>query len=467
MAQYEFRYVTTNLYQSGGSANPVIAEIPFTGVNFTQQLNSIGSFQGHVLLSGVNSVNQNIYAGTIPGLTVLWVLFSDAELGVTTPVWSGVIWAREYDSASQTLSINAQEMMSVYQKRRIVHNKTYTFQNPAYIANDLMAYAEAKTHGNTGLNIATAAETALSATKTYQAYEFKSIYQAIKDLSQYAFDFKIKPSNATGSLVNKFITGTLNTAAILNASGTGSLISFTTSNAAFAVNQNIKIVDVTPSQYNGNYTVNSIDTSGVNPIVKVAGTATGTFSSSTTGVMFSTDSFGNPYYVPYYASNTAANVLQFPGNVIEYKFPEDASSVSNTLFGLGYGVNSEKLVATAISKTYLTNGSWPIYEDSANYIDVGDIDLLKSITLGQLQATAYPPTTIEVVLSPYVDPVYPQYNIGDEIRLDIKDDLFPNGISFDANNPLRIVGISVNPGETGPARVTLTLTRQITTGSVS
>ena len=463
MAQYEFRYVTTNLYQPGSSANPVIAEIPFTGVNFTQQLNSIGSFQGHVLLSGVNSTNQNIYDGTIPGLTVLWVLFSDADTGTTIPVWSGVIWQREYDSASQTLSINAQEMISVYQKRRITNTKTYTLQNPAFIANDLMSYTEAKSHGKTGLSIRTAAETALAATKTYQAYEFKSIYQAIKDLSQYAFDFKIKPYNTGGVLFNQFQTGSFNSATITNASGTGSVVTFTASNVAFAVGQTIKVVDVKPSQYNGIYVITGINTT--NSTFTASGTATGAF--TTSGNVFSTDSSGVPYYVPYYASNTAATVLQFPGNVIEYKFPEDASSVSNTLFGLGYGANNTKLVATAISKTYITNGSWPLYEDSANYIDVADIDLLKNITLGQLQATAYPPTTIEVVLSPYVDPLYPSYNIGDEVRLDIKDDLFPNGFSFDATNPLRIVGISVNPGETGPARVTLTLTRQITSGSVS
>ena len=66
-------------------------------------------------------------------------------------------------------------------------------------------------------------------------------------------------------------------------------------------------------------------------------------------------------------------------------------------------------------------------------------------------------------MPPYVDPYYPQYNIGDEVRLDIVDDYFPAGLSI----VLRIVAISVNPGENGPSRVTLTLTRQIAAGSVS
>jgi hypothetical protein len=52
----------------------------------------------------------------------------------------------------------------------------------------------------------------------------------------------------------------------------------------------------------------------------------------------------------------------------------------------------------------------------------------------------------------------------DEIRVDIQDDYFPGGLN---GLILRIVGISVNPGETWPARITLTLTRQLTAGTVS
>ena len=88
----DFQYVTTNLYQSGSTANSIISELPFTNVNFTQQLNSIGTFQGNVLLSGINSDALNAYNGTIPAKTILWVIWN----GV--PVWSGVIWHREYDS---------------------------------------------------------------------------------------------------------------------------------------------------------------------------------------------------------------------------------------------------------------------------------------------------------------------------------------------------------------------------------
>jgi len=380
MASAEFRYVTTNLYQSGATPNPIISELPFTDVNFTQQLNSIGTFQGHVLLSGFNTNNQNVYDGTIPGKTILWVLYSDPVTLTSVPVWSGVIWAREYDSSSQTLSIGAQEMMSLYNRRRISTTKDYgnTFYDPMYIAYELMKYAEALPHGKTGLTYNTNTS-AYATKKLYEGYELKSVYQAVKDLASNFFDFKIAPLVSGGDLINRFY-------------------------------------------------------------------------------------LGDPLGVTYSSSDLLASVFQFPGNLVEYKFPEDASSAANKLYGLGYGANNTKILATAIDPAKITTGDWPLLEDTANYIDIGDLQLLKDLTLGQLNAVSYPPTTIEVVIPPYVDPIYPSYNIGDQVRMDIKDDYFPSGLNGEV---LRIIAISVAPGENGPSRVTLTLSRLLAAGTVS
>lgn len=380
MASAEFRYVMTNLYQSGSTPNPIIAELPFTGVNFTQQLNSVGTFQGHVLLSGMNTDNLNVYNGTIPGKTILWVLYSDPVTYTSIPVWSGVIWAREYDSATQTLSISAQEMMSLYNRRRISTTKDYsaTFYDPMYIAYQLMQYAEGLTHGKTGLTY-NSNTSAYATKKNYQGYELKSVYQAIKDLASNFFDFKIAPLVSGGDLINRFY-------------------------------------------------------------------------------------LGDPLGTTYSTSSLLAPVLQFPGNVVEYKFPEDASTAANRLYGLGYGANNSKIVAIAIDPAKITTGDWPLLEDTANYVDIGDNQLLKDLTLGQLNAISYPPTTVEVVIPPYVDPYYPSYSIGDQVRVDIQDDYFPSGLNGEV---LRIMAISVDPGENGPSRVTLTLTRLLAAGTVT
>ena len=381
MAQEEFRYVTTNLYQPGATPNPIISELPFTGVNFTQQLNSVGTFQGQVLLSGINSGASNAYEGTIPGKTILWVLYTNPVDGVSIPVWSGVIWQREYDSASQTLSVTAQEMMSLYNRRRISTTKDYSVNpgdtngyDPMFIAYQLMIYAEGLTRGKTGLTY-NSATSAFRTKKLYEGFELKAVYQAIKDLAASFFDFKIAPLvDGSGRLINRFY-------------------------------------------------------------------------------------LGDPLGVTYSSTNIFSNVFQFPGNLIEYKFPEDASGAANKLYGLGYGANNKKILATAIdpSKT-----DWPLLEDSANYTDTRGLQLLKDMTLGQLNAISYPPTTVEIVIPTYVDPVFTSYNIGDQVQLRIQDDYFPSKTSpyFET---MRIVAISVSPGESGPSRVTLTLTRLLST----
>ena len=373
---YTFRYVTTNIYQSGSTPNPVIAELPFTGVNFTQQLNSIGTFQGNVLLSGINSTNLNVYNGTTPGKTILWVIYNDTESSNSYPVWSGVIWNREYDSENQTLFITAQEMLSLYQRRRISDTKTYTTQDPTYIAQNLMQYTEAKSYGKTGLTYSVPSSS-FSTTKTYNNYEFKSVYQAVKDLAQNFFDFAIIPYLSGGDLVNQF-------------------------------------------------------------------------------------TIGLPLGTPYSSSDPTSAVFQFPGNVVSYRFPEDGISAANRLYGLGYGANSKKLTTTAVDSAKYTDG-FPLLEDAVNYIDIGDQTLLNNTTLGHLNAVSYPPTTVEIVIPTYVDPYYyTHYSIGDTVQVRITDDYFPSGLSL----ILRIVGMSVNPGENGPDRVTLTLTRELASGSV-
>jgi len=373
----------TGTYSSGGLAykdNPVIAELPFTGVNFSSQLNSVGNFQGHVLLSGINAYTANAFDATIPGKTVLWVLYTDPSAAAAIPVWSGVIWAREYDSSNQSLGIAASEMLSLYGRRRISTNKVYaTFTDPAVIATQLMQYAEALTpHGKTGLRYNNG--TSIYSTKMeYQGYELKPVYQAIKDLSARFFDFRIAPywNTTSGALYNRFEIGV------------------------------------------------------------------------------GTD---------YSPTSPTAVVFQFPGNVVEYKFPEDASGAVNRLYGLGYGANNKSLRATAIDPALIgATGTWPLLEDTASYTDIPDVQLLRDLTKGQLNATSYPPTTLEIVLPPYVDPYYTDYQVGDQARIEIRDDFFPFGYT----DVMRIVAISVNPGENGPSRITVTLTRQLADGQVN
>ena len=104
-----YRYLFVDLL-----TNEIIAELPLTGVSFTQQLNQAGAFDGHLLLSGINTFEFNVDASTTPARNAIYV----DRNGIL--VWGGIIWARTYNSSSQTLSLSAREMISYFERRRII-----------------------------------------------------------------------------------------------------------------------------------------------------------------------------------------------------------------------------------------------------------------------------------------------------------------------------------------------------------
>jgi hypothetical protein len=96
---------------------------------------------------------------------------------------------------------------------------------------------------------------------------------------------------------------------------------------------------------------------------------------------------------------------------------------------------------------------WALLETTANYSDITDQTVLQELANAQALATSYPPTVLKVVVPAYVDPVFGTYQLGDDARIIITDSRFPNTL----DHIYRIVGLTVEPGEDGPERVTITL----------
>jgi hypothetical protein len=356
-----YRYLFADLL-----TNAILAELPITGVNFTQQLNTSGTFTGRLLLSGVNATDLNVSAGTIPGRTAIYV----DRNGVL--VWGGVLWNRQYNSDSQTLTFQAREFESYFDRRKITTTQVFNNVDQLTIANALMNGAQATPSGNIGV-VTTPATSGVLVSRTYYGYELKNVYSAIQDLSKQlnGFDFNIQVA------------------------------------------------------YDG----------GGNPTKRLV------LSYPKSGTTYSPTSLSAP-------------VFQFPsGNMVEYEYPEDASIAANTIYALGAGSNEGKLIATATDPALLAAG-FPLLEQEANYSDITDATMLSSLATGQIKATAYPPTTLRVVAPPSQNPEFGTYVIGDECRIIITDNRFPN--TLDAI--YRLVALSVTPGEDGPERITLTLT---------
>ena len=360
-----YRYLLVNIV-----SNTIIAELPFTSVGFTQQLNQAGSFQGHILLSGlndgtVNSATYNVLEATIPAKTGIYV----DRNGVL--VWGGVIWGRTYDSTSQILTIQAREWISYFERRRITDNLSYTNIDQLVIAKSLIQWAQTEPYGNLGILYNTQGQTTSGVLidRIYYSYEYKSVFTAIQDLSRQddGFDFYIDVSyDAITGLPKK----------------------------AF-----------------------------------------------------------NTYY-PRSGGGTTPTWIFPAGNVVEYEYPENGMIAANTIYASGAGSNEGKLEAFAQDVTKFAEG-WALLDDVINYSDVTDQAVLNALAVGQVTAFAYPPTTIKLVAPPYEDPEFGTYEVGDDARIMIKDDRFPDGYDED----YRIVGISIQPGESGPERVTLTLTQ--------
>ena len=182
-----YRYLFADL-----ATNAILAELPITGVSFTQQLNTSGTFTGRLLLSGVNAAGLNVANGTIPGRTVVYV---DRD---GTLVWGGIIWGREYSSTSQTLTFQAREFMSYFERRRITSTQAYINIDQLDLAQALISNAQGAPYGNIGLlynqDPASTTTSGNLVTRTYYGYEYKTVFSAIQDLSKQldGFDYEIE-----------------------------------------------------------------------------------------------------------------------------------------------------------------------------------------------------------------------------------------------------------------------------------
>jgi hypothetical protein len=356
-----YRYLFADLL-----TNSIIAELPLTGVQFTQQLNQAGTAQGHILLSGIDADNYNAITGTTPARTAIYIDRNG------TLVWGGVIWGREYDSDSQQLKITAREFESYFEHRYITTTTAFTNQDQLAIARNLLTQAQSAPSGNIGVQVGTETSGILLS-RTYYSYEYKQVYQAIQDLAKQddGFDFNIQVA------------------------------------------------------YDG---------SG-NP--------------SKTLVL------GYPRIGTLYSSSSATiPVFELPAsNIVNYQLSEDASVIANTVYAIGAGSNEGKLTQTATDSTNLSNG-WPLLEIQTNYSDVTDSAYLAQLASGQVLAVSNPIALYKVIVPAFVAPEFGTYDLGDDVRLRITDSRYPNTL----DTVLRIVGITVEPGENGPERVVLTLT---------
>lgn len=344
----------------------VLAELPLTGVSFSRELNTAGSFQGNMLLS---DYREDVYAladNTVPGRTSVYV---DRD-GVL--LWGGILWGRSYDSASQSIQFQAREFESYFEKRRILTSYSASVTEQFTVAETLVNQIQGLASGDLGITVVrNPTNSGVTVTKVYNGYEQKPLNEALYELSRAedGFDWNIDVAyTSTGA-----ITKTLN----LNYPRRGRV------------------------------------------------------------------------WTP---GSTTIPVLEFPGNIVEYKYPEEGGSIANVMLGVGAGNGETKLLSTQTDATQLANG-WPRLEQSVSMTDYQIQSLLDEITLGKLEAQKNPVVVIDCVTEAWNDPVVGSFVQGDDVRLRITDARFPNTLDVTR----RIAKYTVTPGESGPERITWSL----------
>jgi hypothetical protein len=152
----------------------------------------------------------------------------------------------------------------------------------------------------------------------------------------------------------------------------------------------------------------------------------------------------------YSASSSSSLMLEFPGNIIEYTYPEDGTAATNTMYGVGAGSGAAKLISTQSDAGQLTAG-WATLENSVSYTDYWDQTLLDQLTYAQLQAVKNPVTVMTVTIPTYIDPILGSYGTGDDFRIRITDDRFPTTLDV----VRRLSKYDVQVGDAGAERVTM------------
>jgi len=156
--------------------------------------------------------------------------------------------------------------------------------------------------------------------------------------------------------------------------------------------------------------------------------------------------------VAYSSSSTTVPVLEFPGNVVEYSYPEEGGSIATIMIGVGAGNGEGKLFSTQTSTAQLAAG-WPVLQQSVSLTDYASQSLLDQMTLAHLNAYINPIVNMQMVTEAYNDPILGSFKTGDDVRVRITDPRFPD--TFDTYR--RVQSFSVQPGESGPERITWNL----------
>ena len=167
--------------------------LPLVPMNFARNINATGTFTGALNLTAGNTPAEraNNILAVEPEKSVLWC-FQDS-----VPVWCGIIWDWPHMSVlDNTLPLTCSTVESLFQKRLITDDLTFTNADIFDVFRGLAAYALGKNPaaGVAGFTMGSN-ESGTTTTITYAGSDKKAVYDAWTDLvTAYAFEYSIRPA---------------------------------------------------------------------------------------------------------------------------------------------------------------------------------------------------------------------------------------------------------------------------------
>jgi hypothetical protein len=153
------------------------------------------------------------------------------------------------------------------------------------------------------------------------------------------------------------------------------------------------------------------------------------------------------------------HVFDYPGNIVDYVWPEDATSMAVTVINTGSGNNATKIRSSA-SNPGLIDAKYPLLESTRAYSDVSDQATLDSRTIAELLVRDAPFIIPELTIRADREPFLGAYITGDDVRVRVTDDpRFPAKAdgSPGYDSYCRLTSISVRPPDEFPEAITLHL----------
>jgi hypothetical protein len=150
-------------------------------------------------------------------------------------------------------------------------------------------------------------------------------------------------------------------------------------------------------------------------------------------------------------------VFEYPGNVLDYYWPENASRGASSVIGTGAGDGDAKLITKLTNQSQIAAG-YPDYQEVYTNSDVSVADTLSAQTGSELQRLAIPISVPTINIDP-ADVSFPfgSWGIGDYARFIVEDERFPDGLE----TSVRIIGYNASaPSGTSSETVALVLAGQ-------